>query len=273
MINADDFGLSDDVNLGIISLFESNIISNASAMVCAKKFEEGLNKLDKKYHQKLGLHLCLDSDGDPISEISEIPSLIDKKTGKFYTRKKLVFKILSGQVKKSELKKEILFQFNKLTYYGIKPHHFDGHGHIHVIPQIASILSDLAKKEGIKYVRKPIEYNLKYQLFRFNRRFILSVIIALFSYISFKKFYKGLNTSHAFFGLLNSGKINISFLKSFYNLIKGFPSCSVELMCHPGFKTKKSLYDRWDYNWQTEYQALMEIVPNIRSHKNILLST
>ena len=52
MIIADDFGLSDDVNSGIISLFESNIISNVSAMVCAQKFEEGLIKLDKKYHHR-----------------------------------------------------------------------------------------------------------------------------------------------------------------------------------------------------------------------------
>ena len=188
-----------------------------------------------------------------MSDISDIPSLIDKKTGKFYTRNKLVFKIFSGQVKSSELKKEILFQFKKLIYYGIKPHHFDGHGHIHVIPLIASILSNLAKKEGVNYIRKPIEYNLKSQIFRSNRRFILSVIIALFSYVSFKKFYKSINTSHAFFGLLNSGNINLSFLNSFYNLIKRFSNSSVELMCHPGFKTKKSLYDRWDYNWQTEY--------------------
>ena len=42
MITADDFGLSNNVNKGIISLLESNIVSNASAMVCVGDFERGI---------------------------------------------------------------------------------------------------------------------------------------------------------------------------------------------------------------------------------------
>ena len=42
MITADDFGLSNNINKGIISLLESNIISNASAMVCGAILKEEL---------------------------------------------------------------------------------------------------------------------------------------------------------------------------------------------------------------------------------------
>ena len=92
MITADDFGLSNNINKGIISLLESNIISNASAMVCGGDFERGINNLNSRFYKKLGLHICLDSDGVPISNIEDIPSLEDKNTGKFFTRAKYIFK-------------------------------------------------------------------------------------------------------------------------------------------------------------------------------------
>ena len=146
MITADDFGLSNNVNKGIISLLESNIISNASAMVCGGDFEGGINNLNSKFYKKLGLHICLDSDGIPISNIEDIPSLVDKNTGKFFTRAKFIYKIFTGQIDQIELNKEINLQYKKLLDYGIKPNHIDGHGHIHVIPQVADVICSLAKK-------------------------------------------------------------------------------------------------------------------------------
>ena len=60
-------------------------------MVCGGDFERGINNLNLDL-QKLGLHICLDSDGVPISNIEDIPSLVDKNTVKFLLEQNLYLK-------------------------------------------------------------------------------------------------------------------------------------------------------------------------------------
>ena len=109
-INADDFGLTKNINKGIISLLENDCISFTSAIVCGKYFEDGISNLKPELYDRIGLHLCL-NDENPISPIDKITSLVDQNTGKFFDRWEFVKKLFKNQIQKNELRTEISAQF------------------------------------------------------------------------------------------------------------------------------------------------------------------
>ena len=74
IINADDFGLSHDVNLAVVEAFKRGFVTNATIMVNMPGFEEGV-ALSKEngFFEKTGLHLNF-FEGQPLTEdIKSLP--------------------------------------------------------------------------------------------------------------------------------------------------------------------------------------------------------
>jgi len=77
IVQAADLGYSEAVNHGILKSVKDGIINNVSLMVNMPKANHGYNLL-RKTNACIGLHVNI-SVGEPVSDITQIPSLIDGK--------------------------------------------------------------------------------------------------------------------------------------------------------------------------------------------------
>ncbi|MDD7792739.1 carbohydrate deacetylase [Clostridium sp. 'White wine YQ'] len=143
IINADDFGITKGVSLGILDSMEQGIVTETTAMANGLYIEEALKEAEKRGINNIGIHLTL-SWGKPILPKEEVSSIVDE-TGNFYRR--------IENVKKPnfvEVEKELRAQISKLLLLGLKPTHLDAHHHFFVInKELTDIVIKLAKEMNI----------------------------------------------------------------------------------------------------------------------------
>ena len=124
IINADDFGLSEAVTLGIISGHVEGIISSTSLMVNMGYAKEACKLAENHSELGLGVHLNV-TLGKPISNISRIPSLVNEKEN-FYSGKDYSLGLISPN--EEELLIEFDAQIQKfIELTGKKPDHINYH--------------------------------------------------------------------------------------------------------------------------------------------------
>ena len=88
IVNADDFGLAESINLGIIQGHTEGIITSTTVMAGGKAFETGMALLKQHSQLGVGVHLTLDEEA-PLSPPDKIPHLITEE-GKLLPRGKLL---------------------------------------------------------------------------------------------------------------------------------------------------------------------------------------
>src|SRR6266851_10522683 len=76
IVNADDFGLSSGINVGIIEGFKKGILTSASIMVNAPAFDEAVELAHAHPDLGIGVHLNV-LRGKAVLPPDEIPSLVD----------------------------------------------------------------------------------------------------------------------------------------------------------------------------------------------------
>jgi predicted glycoside hydrolase/deacetylase ChbG (UPF0249 family) len=148
IINADDFGADQNINIAIAHSFEKKIINSTTMMVNTPGFEEGIDLAhENKFSDKIGIHLNL-TWHKPLTDLSNT-GLVDHKG--FFIRKSILNPRigLSKEIQK-RIQKEIHYQYHKLLQFKIKPTHIDSHHHVHTIPWIYKIFIDLAVREKQK---------------------------------------------------------------------------------------------------------------------------
>ena len=157
IINADDFGIAEDINRGIIECYTQGAVTDISLLAVGASSDHAAN-LAKTYNiGELGVHLALTGYFKAASQAGKASSLVDK-SGRF-PKGYLSFlaKFYSGQVKKSEIYEEFKAQILKIKKMGFIITHLDSHQHIHIAPEILKIIIRLAREEGINYIRFPSE--------------------------------------------------------------------------------------------------------------------
>ncbi|MFC1776784.1 ChbG/HpnK family deacetylase [Pseudomonadota bacterium] len=128
IVNADDFGLSSEVNKGIIYAHENGIVSSTSLMVRQSAAKEAALLAVEKPNLSIGLHLDLgewflrDAVWEPIYQVVDIN---DK------------------EAVAEEFEKQIS-QFISLV--GRKPTHIDSHQHVHNREALRPISNSLSAK-------------------------------------------------------------------------------------------------------------------------------
>lgn len=151
-INADDFGLSLNVNEAIKRCFTCGLISNASLMVNCDYVADAMKwSFDNGFNDAVGLHLNL-SFGKPLLDETKESFLC--KDGLFsgvILRRKYFFWL--SRKEKRIIYNETEAQILKFLSYGNVCLRLDSHRHIHTRVPILKIVLQLCKKHGIKYVR------------------------------------------------------------------------------------------------------------------------
>lgn len=155
-INADDLGLSDGVNRGIIACAEAGVVTSASLLVNTPGFAAAVQAARSGPRLSVGLHLNL-TTGAPLSPAETVPTLCDARTGQFHPLARLVARALAGRVDASDVARECAAQIERARAAGVRLTHLDGHQHTHVLPGIWQPVIHTASHAGIELVRLPLE--------------------------------------------------------------------------------------------------------------------
>lgn len=199
VVNADDFGLSKAVNLGIIEAFRHGIVTSTTMMINMSEIDHALTLLKGNHKLGIGIHLVLTA-GRPVC--NSVPSLIEKN-GEFHRLSEI-----AKYARLEDIKKEFTCQIEKFFSLGIIPTHIDSHHHVHMEEQVLDIVLDLASK-----------YDLPVRL---GNRNILK-----------KQFHKEIKTTKYFSDEFYGQNLTS---EKFLDILKGLQQYdTVEIMTHPAY--------------------------------------
>ena len=141
IINADDVGLSPEVNQGIFAAHERGVITDSSLLIKRPHCTEAIETIKNLPSFQVGIHLDLDpllgweSPGGERFSRSQLREMMDDL----------------GFVPK--VKKEIDEQIRTFLDTGLTPSHLDTHHHVHGFPQIFEPLVEAMDRYGITALR------------------------------------------------------------------------------------------------------------------------
>jgi len=148
IINADDFGLSDEVNRAILAAFEQGVISSTTIMANMPAFARACALARRHGLQAhIGLHFNL-TYGGPLSGAIRNRREFCNTDGQFelrLARHRLHLCAAAVQALHSELQA----QWTRCVQHGIVPSHIDSHQHIHNLWPIAAIVADFARAQQV----------------------------------------------------------------------------------------------------------------------------
>lgn len=257
IVNADDFGLHQEINKGIIKGYQEGFITSTSLMCSAPAFDDAVALARQNPGLGIGIHLTLVGSVSSVLPKEKISSLVDD-TGLF-PENYVVFakKFYTGQVKMVQLELELRAQIEKALATGLTITHVDSHQHTHVLPGMIGLVVKLCNEYQIKNIRIPQEDyffsgGFAGGLGRKVGRAGLSFCACL---AAMKAKSAGLKYPDSFFGMLAGGNLNERLVG---NIINTLPEGVSEIMTHPGLdKQELDKHFTWNYHWEDELNAFL----------------
>lgn len=137
IVNADDFGYSKGVNLGILEAHLNGIVTSATIMTNMPGFDHAVELAKQHPTLRVGIHLVL-TCGKPVS--TNVSTLVDEK-GDFlslsYVKEHRSFSL-------DDVKREWRAQIQRFLATGLIPSHFDSHHHVHTLPELLPVVQELS---------------------------------------------------------------------------------------------------------------------------------
>ena len=272
IVNADDFGLTDEINQGIIQAHKKGILTSTSLVASGEAFNRAV--VLARQHQALdvGVHLTLIEEKSVLAK-AHIPTLVNTQGYFRVSALDFIRDYLLNRINMTEVRLELCAQIRKIRDEGIFISHIDSHQHIHILPRILNIVIQLAREFQIKAIRAPFEQP-KWRDFLSLRKWP-RLVKQLGLNLSCRNVYhllKDYAPDH-FFGFLDGGTLDTMRLA---RVISQLPQGVSELMCHPGFDGGRSIekYAHWRYNWWDEcctltHQSIIDLISN----KKVMLTS
>jgi hopanoid biosynthesis associated protein HpnK len=233
IINADDFGLCESVNKGIVEAHTKGVLTSTTIMANMPAAEQAVDLAKNLPALGVGVHLNLTA-GKPLCRDSTVKLILDPQGHFALSPGKLALaSLITGKVR-TAIETELASQIQWLTDKGIKPTHLDSHKHVHSFPTIFPIVCRLAKRFGIPAIRYTFEPKQVCQLpwpltdRESRKRASLVRTMAKINRWQNPAFFK----TDALLGVAHVGTINAAFMRavSLYNA-----ASTAELMTHPGY--------------------------------------
>lgn len=160
-ITADDWGLSEGVNRGILELARQGIVKRVSMMANTANLQTGLKELCALSGLELGIHFNL-TYGKPLqSESTQAEMLMQSPTRFISSPGRFLLNWCNPFNDRTPLQAhvtaELQAQLNKLRALGVEIEYLDGHHHIHIVPGIMAAIAPVLQQFGIKKVRLPYD--------------------------------------------------------------------------------------------------------------------
>lgn len=254
IVNADDLGVSERVNDGIVRAHRSGIVTAASLMAAGRAFDHAVQCCRRVPELDVGVHLTLVAEKSLLQRTSSLAGddgRLPPSAGVFLRR------CLTGAIRMADIQAELSAQIECVLDHGLRPTHLDSHQHVHALPGIAQLVLRLSDRYRIPFVRVPVEeprvdWPLSgHAVFRWAGALTLrtSWTMARFS---------GARTAGRqrlrFLGFTEGGRLTQTRLHRLLRTLR--PGRTYELMCHPGFAPDEPDLQRWNYHHEQELRAL-----------------
>jgi len=257
VFHADDFGLTEAVNAGIVDAFERGVLRSTSLMVAADAAEGAVAAARAHPGLDVGLHLTLVEER-PVLPPARVPSLV---TGdRFWPRHPAVaLRWALGRWRVAEAAGELEAQWERMRTFGLTPSHCDGHQHLHLLPGLLPAVMAQARRYGVRFVRTRLVGGGG----RAARRVQLLAIQAV-SRLAWLGVPADARTAVPFVtvGFLEAGgALTVPHMLETLDHLAGNPAHGiVEVMLHPGRPDADTArkYAHWNYRWERDLEVLLD---------------
>lgn len=236
IINADDFGMSYEVNEGIKRCIDVGILNSVSLMVNMPYFDDAVNYLRSKPEISVGLHFNI-TEGKPIDQPKKRSTLL-REDNNFYHWVYLTFKLLINNCSIKEIKQALETQYEKLEKTGLTITHIDSHHHIHLYPSIYKLVLNFAHKKKIRSLRSR-NFNIWTTIKRLKTKpSIKEIIIFTLFFINnllFRQTNKEILEIVGIYDMSWDKNLN---KEKFYKSISQLKEGITEIICHPAVLSK-----------------------------------
>lgn len=255
IVTADDCGLHDAIDEGIVAAAEQGIVTSISVAPNGATFDAATAKLRHLSDVSIGAHLNL-TDGQPLTEPRRLAGLVDPRSGRFLGVHRMVAaRIALRRVSLAAVRDELAAQLRRLAAAGFELSHVNTHGHLHMLPALFRITVELANGLRVPFIRFPVEEPRPRDLLHRRGAVVLGSWVAGQWLRSMRAWPLARRTDH-FRGLRYSGQLSIERLRT---TIRELGGGVTELMVHPGRDTRELRRAfSWYHDWPAEQQALCD---------------
>jgi len=154
--SADDFGLSECVNVAVERAHRDGILHAASLMVAGPAAADAVRRAHSMPSLRVGLHLVV-IEGPAVLQPREIPDLVDAG-GQFPSDQlRLGVNYFFRPRVRRQLAAEIRAQFAAFAATGLMLDHANAHKHMHLHPTVGRLMLRIGREFGLRAVRVPAE--------------------------------------------------------------------------------------------------------------------
>ena len=268
ILNADDFGMSKDINKAVFDGYSYGLLKSVSLAANGIAFDEAVNNILPQCSELgVGIHLNL-TEG--ISLCSDLEKLCDKDMKFNNNYWQLLFK--SYNPKETEFFEQVEREFRRQIEKVLsktKVTHIDSHQHIHSIPKIFDIVCRLAKEYGIQEVRTHFEkfYIVPDVHKHLNLKYLSNLLkVTLFSFFTLfneAMIHKyGLKTNDYVIGLVYNEMVE-ALTVAYGAMATNHKKVTVEAIIHPCRYEDGTVNHRFDEYLLTKNKKLKEKIEKL----------
>ena len=155
IVNADDFGKSEEVNKAISEAFHRKFIARTTLMVNMPYADDAIKMaLQQGFADQVGIHLNL-TEGRPLTEDIKSNPLFCDKDGNFHAffHTTVKHRLYMDRYALGQIYKELKTQLEKYNQYGLKLWHIDSHHHVHTDYPVYCVLKRLSQEYSFSSIR------------------------------------------------------------------------------------------------------------------------
>ena len=155
IVNADDFGISREVNQAICICFQKGMITNTTLMVNMPYAEEAVTLAKENgFSERVGLHLNLTAGMPLTMKIRSCSNFCDSE-GRFHAgfHRTTPKRLFISKEEADAVREEVEAQMRKYLTFGLPEKHMDSHHHVHTDMSVFDELGPLLHKYGFRSVR------------------------------------------------------------------------------------------------------------------------
>ena len=271
IINADDFGIHETVNLAVYRGFEAGVLTSTSLMASGNAFADAVHIAKNAEGLGVGVHLTLVGGLPTVLSNREVPSLTWENGLLCKNYIELLQRDLRGLINADDVYREWDAQIKKIIDEGIAVTHLDGHQHLHMWNKFFPIAVSLAKKYDIPCMRIPDEkFFFGIRPKNILRSFAGTGLSAMAR--RHRKVLRKMNirSNDYFYGMLYGGHFTLDRMKY---VVSKLPEGVTEFMCHPSVdETVMEKVFHWGYRGEDELGAILSTTLRHQlEHKDIQL--
>lgn len=152
IVNADDLGLADSIDMGILEAHREGIVTSASIVATGETFEPAARRLRETPSLGVGVHLNF-YRGRTLLPAAQVPTLLGPDGRLPGSWRTIVSRLLARRIDLDELEAELRAQIRRVLEAGLLPDHVDSEKHLHMWPSVYERVCGLAEEHGIPRVR------------------------------------------------------------------------------------------------------------------------